>query len=167
MADKPTKSEKTEKVEKTEPKVAKLDYYYAIGRRKEATARVRLYLVTDEKGVVVGDQTLTKGQIVVNGRAVENYFPGETFKKIYMEPLRTTNAANRFAASVKVEGGGQAGQLGAIVLGLARALEKTDKEKNRPILKKRGFLSRDPRIKQRRKAGYAQKARKRKQSPKR
>lgn len=162
-----TKTTKTEKPEKIEVKADKLSYYYAIGRRKEATARIRLYLVTDEKGVVVGDNTLAKGQIVVNGRPVEKYFPGETFKKIYMEPLRTTNATNRFAVSVKVEGGGLVGQLGAVVLGISRALEKTDKEKNRPILKKRGFLSRDPRIKQRRKAGYAQKSRKRKQSPKR
>jgi len=162
-----TKTTKTEKPEKTEVKTDKLSYYYAIGRRKEASARIRLYLVTDEKGVVVGDNTLTKGQIVVNGRPVEKYFPGETFKKIYLEPFRTTNALNRFAASVKVEGGGLVGQLGAVVLGISRALEKTDKEKIRPILKKRGFLRRDPRIKQRRKAGYAQKSRKRKQSPKR
>ncbi len=161
------KSTKVEKTDKAETKVEKPDYYYAIGRRKEATARVRLYLVTDERGVVVNGMTLTRGQIVVNGRPVEQYFPGEAYKKMYMEPLRTTNAANRFAASVKVEGGGLVGQLGAMVLGLSRALEKVDKVKNRPILKKRGFLTRDSRIKQRRKAGYAQKARKKKQSPKR
>jgi len=84
-----------------------------------------------------------------------------------MEPFRTTNTMNRFAISIKTKGGGLSGQLGAVVLGLSRALEKVDKERYRPILKKRGFLTRDPRAKQRRKAGYAGKARARKQSPKR
>ena len=94
-------------------------------------------------------------------------FPGEVFKKMYQEPFRTTNTMSRFAVSIKVKGGGLSGQLGAVIHGISRALEKVDKEKFRPILKKRGFMMRDPRAKQRRKAGFAGKARARKQSPKR
>jgi small subunit ribosomal protein S9 len=74
---------------------------------------------------------------------------------------------NRFATTIKTSGGGLMGQLDAIVLGISRALEKVDQEKFRPILKKRGFMTRDPRAKQRRKAGFAGKSRAKKQSPKR
>ncbi|MEK7119097.1 MAG: 30S ribosomal protein S9, partial [Patescibacteria group bacterium] len=88
-------------------------------------------------------------------------------KKMYLEPFRTTNTVGRFAVSVQAAGGGLSGQLGAVIHGISRALEKVDKEKFRPILKKRGFMTRDPRAKQRRKAGYAGKSRARKQSPKR
>ncbi len=148
------------------PSDSSLSYYEAVGRRREATARVRLYVVKDGN-VKVGETEIAKGAIVVNGRPVEQYFPGEVSKKMYFEPFRTTNTMNRFAVSVKVTGGGLSGQLGALMLGVSRALEKVDKEKFRPILKKRGFMTRDPRAKQRRKAGLAGKARARKQSPKR
>ncbi len=162
---------KTEKPEKTEAAVKAAvvtpAYYYAIGRRKEATARVRLYVLVNEQSVVVGGKTYEKGQIVVNDKVVEEYFPGEVAKHTYLEPFRTTNTLNRFVTTVKVEGGGLLGQLTAVIHGVSRALIKVDDTKNRPILKKRGFLTRDPRAKQRRKAGYAHKARKKKQSPKR
>ena len=148
------------------PEPSTLSYYEAVGRRREATARVRLYVVK-ESAVKVGEIEIAKGAIVVNGRPAENYFPGEVFKKMYFEPFRTTNTMNRFAISVKVVGGGPSGQLGAVIHGISRALEKVDKEKFRPILKKRGFMTRDPRAKERRKAGRAGKARARKQSPKR
>ncbi len=141
-------------------------YYEAVGRRRVATARVRLYVIK-EGSMKVKDTEITKGAIVVNGRPAENYFPGEVFKKMYQEPFRTTNTMSRFAVSIKVKGGGLSGQLGAVIHGISRALEKVDKEKFRPILKKRGFMMRDPRAKQRRKAGFAGKARARKQSPKR
>ncbi|MBI4066621.1 30S ribosomal protein S9 [Candidatus Gottesmanbacteria bacterium] len=141
-------------------------YYEAVGRRREATARVRLY-VAREGSVKVGETELAKGAIVVNGRPAENYFPGEVYQKMYLEPFRTTNTVNRFVTSIKVSGGGLVGQLGAAIHGISRALEKVDREKFRPILKKRGFMTRDPRAKQRRKAGFAGKARARKQSPKR
>ena len=150
-------------MEKTEKKVS---FYQAIGRRKEASARVRFY-VTESEPVAVGDGSIAKGDIVVNGRKIEDYFRGEVYKKLYLEPFRTTNTLGRFAISVKMEGGGTLGQLDALILGIARALEKVDKEKFRPILKKRGFMTRDPRVKERRKAGNAQKARAKKQSPKR
>lgn len=145
---------------------SKTSYYEAVGRRKVASARIRLYVV-GESPITVGGVELKKGSFVVNGRPSEQYFPGEVNKKLYLEPFRTTNTLNRFATSIKVKGGGLYGQLAAVIHGISRALEKVDKEKYRVILKKRGFLTRDPRAKQRRKAGYAGKARARKQSPKR
>lgn len=141
-------------------------YYEAVGRRKNATARVRLYVVKEES-VTVSGNAITKGDIFVNGKKAEAYFSGEVSKKTYLEPFRTTNTIGRFATSIIVTGGGPAGQLGAAVHGIARALQKVDTEKFRPILKKRKFLTRDPRKKQRIKAGFAHKARARKQSPKR
>lgn len=133
-------------------------YYEAVGRRKNATARVRLYLAKE------GHE---KGECIVNGVPAEKYFFGEVAKKIYLEPFRTTNTIGRFVTSILVSGGGLSGQLGAVLQGVSRALCKVDLEKFRPILKKRGFLTRDPRAKERRKAGFAGKARARKQSPKR
>lgn len=132
----------------------KKDFYQAVGRRKESTARVRL---------AVGGN----GEIIVNNRPAGEYFPGEIAKLAYLAPLKLTDSLNRFKITVKVEGGGLSGQLGAMIHGMARALEKIDKEKYRPVLKKAGFLTRDPRAKERRKAGFAHKARARKQSPKR
>lgn len=147
-------------------KIEALQYYEAVGRRKTATARVRLYVVKDAP-VTIKSVTVDKGELVINGRPAEKYFPGEIFKKIYQEPFRTTNTMNRFAVSVHTAGGGLSSQLGAVIHGISRALEKVDHDKYRPILKKRGFMTRDPRAKQRRKAGFAGKARARKQSPKR
>lgn len=151
-------------VQKTGP--AELSYYEAVGRRKNATARVRLHVVKDET-VTVGEATLKKGDMTVNQRSVEAYFPGEVGKKIYLEPFRTTNTIGRFAVTVLVTGGGPSGQLGAVIHAISRALVKVDKEKFRPILKKRGLLTRDPRKRERRKPGRAGKARAKKQSPKR
>lgn len=165
MADKVSTKEKQEEV-KADKKTDSIAYYEAFGRRKEATARVRLYVVK-EQSVAVGGQHVEKGAIVVNGKSAEVYFPGEVYKKLYQEPLRTTNTASRFAIVIKTLGGGLMSQLGATVLGMSRALEKIDKEKMRPILKKKGFLTRDARVKERRKAGLAGKARAKKQSPKR
>lgn len=154
------------KVEEKKQDITKPVYYAAVGRRKVASARVRLYLATVDK-VKIGDGEYERGQMIVNGRPIDKYFPGEVFKKLYMEPLRTTNTLDRFVISVKVEGGGLNGQLTAVTLGIARALQLIDKVKYRPTLKKHGLLKRDPRAKQRRKAGFAGKARKKKQSPKR
>ena len=165
--DKPVQAEVIEKVEKVEKDVSGLPTYYeAVGRRKTATARVRLYVVKEESMTIDG-VNVAKGAVIVNGLPAEKYFPGETMKKEYSEPFRTTNTLNRFAVSVRTSGGGLSGQLDALILGVSRALEVLDKEKYRPILKKRGFMKRDPRAKERRKAGFAHKARARKQSPKR
>lgn len=155
-----------EPVVSIDPKPIINQYYEGVGRRKEATARVRLYVV-NEGSVLINGSTLEKGDIVINGKKSEIYFQGETYKKIYLEPFRTTNTLNRFATSIHIDGGGLFGQLGAIVHGISRALVEVDVEKFRPILKKRGFLTRDARVKERRKAGFAHKARARKQSPKR
>ncbi len=163
MADEKTQVEQVEKIEK---KGEAVSYYEAVGRRKESSARVRLYVV-NEGSLTLGGVTMEKGSMTVNGRSIENYFPGEVLKKMYQEPFRTTNTLGRFIVAVKIEGGGLSGQLSAMIHGVSRALEKVDKEKFRPILKKRGFMKRDPRAKQRRKAGYAGKSRARKQSPKR
>lgn len=160
-------TKKTKETEKMEEVQKNPTYYYAVGRHREATARIRLYILANETSVSVNGHAYQKGQIVINERPVENYFPGELAKKLYLEPFRTTNALTRFVTTAKIEGGGLQGQLVAFIHSAARALVKVDPEKNRPILKKRGFLTRDPRTKQRRKAGYAGKARKKKQSPKR
>ena len=141
-------------------------FYQAIGRRREATARVRLYPKT-LGDIEIGDLKIKKGEMVVNGKLIEEYFPGQIIKVAYMKPFRTTNTIGRFTISAKIEGSGKNGQLGAFVHGAARALEKVDREKFRPVLKKQGFLTRDARAKERRKAGYAHKARAKKQSPKR
>ena len=135
-------------------KSKKIEFYQAVGRRKESTARVRLSLGGN-------------GEVIVNDKPAEQYFPGEVAKLTYEQPFKLTETLARFKVSVKVEGGGLSGQLGATIHGIARALEKIDKEKYRPVLKKAGLLTRDPRAKERRKAGLAGKARKKKQSPKR
>ncbi|MBI3955339.1 30S ribosomal protein S9 [Candidatus Gottesmanbacteria bacterium] len=153
---------KTEKVVKTKQP----EFYQAIGRRKLSTVRVKLYTSTNEE-ITLDGKTVKKGEMIINKRAVGNYFPGAVNEKLYMEPFRTTNTAGRFMVSAIIAGGGLFGQLDAFIHGVSRALEKVDKEKFRPILKKKGFLTRDPRSKERRKAGFAQKARAKKQSPKR
>jgi small subunit ribosomal protein S9 len=135
-------------------KSSKAFYVQVVGRRRTASARVRLY-------------PHKKGAMTVNGQAIEVYFPGEICQKIYLAPLRSCNAIGKYLISIKVSGSGRMGQLGAVVHGISRALEKVDPEKFRPILKKRGFLSRDPRKKERRKAGMGGKSRRKKQSPRR
>lgn len=164
------KQKKTQKEqtpnEPTEEQTSSISYYEGVGRRREATARVRLYVISEGSLTVRGVQ-VKRGDIVVNEKPIETYFPGEIMKKTIMEPLRTTNTIGRFAITITTSGGGLNGQLGAVILGLSRALEKVDKEKFRPILKKRGFMTRDSRKKQRRKAGFAGKSRAKKQSPKR
>jgi small subunit ribosomal protein S9 len=134
-------------------KSAKKNYTYAVGRRRRATARVRLF-----KG---------RGETIVNGLPIDQYFPGELNKIKYLKPLAVTNLVDKYYATVKVEGSGKMGQLDAVAHGLARALNEVDREAYRPALKKHGLLTRDPRRRERRKAGQMGRARKKKQSPKR
>lgn len=136
-----------------EKKTKKTNYYYAVGRRKTATARVRLYQ--------------KKGNIIVNNIPVEEYFPLKVNEQKYLEPFRLTDTLKDYSATIKVVGSGKTGQLGAITHGIARALSSIDSKKYRPILKKHGLLTRDSRMKERRKPGLAQSARAKKQSPKR
>ena len=143
-------------------KVLSKEFIFAIGRRKSARAIVRLY----KKDVVFEGVSVHKGEIVVNNKPSLEYF-GKDMELICKQPLELTNTKNTFAVSIKVSGGGKAGQLDAAVLGIARALDKSEKEKFHTILKKKGLLTRDSRVRERRKVGMGGKARRRKQSPKR
>jgi len=117
--------------------LAKLQYF-GTGRRKKSIARVRL---------MPGD-----GKFIVNGRELDEYFGLETLKMIAKQPLALTNTEGRFDVIVKVEGGGFTGQAGAIRHGIARALVNADQEL-KGELKKAGYLTRDPRMKERKKYG--------------
>lgn len=114
-------------------------YFYGTGRRKSSVAKVHL----------IPDGT---GKITINNRDIDNYFGLETLKLIVRQPLAETNLLGKFDMEVTVLGGGFTGQAGAIRLGVARALLKYDAEL-RPVLKKCGFLTRDPRMKERKKYG--------------
>lgn len=145
----------------------KKEYVYATGRRKGAVARVRLY-ETVKSDLAWGETPVKKGESFVNEKPISEYFSGEVSRHIYTEPLRVTNAHQQnFAFTIKVAGGGLAGQLQAAVLGIANALSILDTEKYRGILKKKGFLTRDPRVRERRVVGMGGKSRRKKQSPKR
>jgi small subunit ribosomal protein S9 len=113
--------------------------YWGTGRRKKAVARVRL---------VPGN-----GKIVINGKDIDNYFGLETLKVISRQPLELTKTADMYDIFVNVHGGGFSGQAGAIRHGIARALIVADKESYRKPLKKAGFLTRDSRMKERKKPG--------------
>lgn len=113
-------------------------YFYGTGRRKDSVARVRVYTGT--------------GKITINDRDIDNYFGLETLKMTVRQPLALTNLEGRYDVLVNVYGGGLSGQAGAIRHGIARALVKADPEL-RPAVKKAGFLTRDPRMKERKKYG--------------
>lgn len=159
------KVEKKEEEKKSEVKTVaqssvspkkKIATYSATGRRKTATAFVKLIADPQKK-----EKTFT-----VNGRLVEKYFSLPQQKKAYLEPLRTTNTISRFDVVAKVVGSGQTGQLGAVIHAVSRALVKVDPERFKVILRKRGFTTRDPRAKERKKVGLMG-ARHVKQSPRR
>ena len=126
-------------------------YYYGTGRRKNSVARVRLFNGT--------------GKITINDRDIDEYFGLETLKLIVRSPLAVAGVEDKFDIVVRVVGGGISGQAGAIRHGLSRALLQYD-ENLRPALKKAGFVTRDPREKERRKYGL-KKARKASQFSKR
>ena len=129
-----------------------MDMISTVGRRKEAVARVRL--------------SDGKGQMTVNGKPISEYFSGLVVQKKYNRPLDVSKTTGKYTISVKVEGGGQVSQLGAAIHGISRAIAKVSPDL-RTLLKKEGLLTRDARVKERRKYGNAQKARAKKQSPKR
>jgi small subunit ribosomal protein S9 len=124
----------------------------AIGRRKKAIARVR---------IVPGSGTWK-----VNGRTLEEYFPNKVHQQAVNEPFKTLELDSRYDVYALIDGGGTSGQAGALQLGIARALNEADEENNRPSLKKAGFLTRDARVKERKKYGL-KKARKAPQYSKR
>ena len=113
-------------------------YFYGTGRRKKSVARVRVYPGT--------------GKITINDRDIDDYFGLETLQLIVRQPLALTGTAEKFDIVCRVQGGGVTGQAGAIRHGLSRALLQFD-ENLRPELKKAGFLTRDPRMKERKKYG--------------
>ncbi|MBQ2875489.1 MAG: 30S ribosomal protein S9 [Clostridia bacterium] len=113
-------------------------YFYGTGRRKKSVARVRLYPGT--------------GVVTINGRDVNDYFGLETLKYIVNQPFGVTETVGKFDIVANVTGGGFSGQAGAIRHGVARALLSAD-ENYKPLLKKAGFLTRDPRMKERKKYG--------------
>lgn len=113
--------------------------FFGTGRRKKSVARVRL---------IPG-----KGEITVNKRNIDDYFGLETLKVILRQPLVATKTEGKYDVVCNVQGGGFTGQAGAIRHGIARALLQADEEAYRPILKQAGFLTRDPRMKERKKPG--------------
>lgn len=113
-------------------------YFYGTGRRKSSVARVRLYNGS--------------GKITINDREIDDFFGLETLKLIVRQPLLLTGTESKFDIAIRVAGGGVSGQAGAIRHGISRALLQHDAEM-RPVLKKAGFLTRDPRMKERKKYG--------------
>ena len=113
-------------------------YFYGTGRRKKSVARVRVYPGT--------------GKIIINDREIDDYFGLETLKLLVRQPLALTETSEKFDVICRVQGGGVTGQAGAIRHGISRALLQYD-ENLRPALKKEGFLTRDPRMKERKKYG--------------
>ncbi|WGW12896.1 30S ribosomal protein S9 [Saxibacter everestensis] len=124
----------------------------AVGRRKQAIARVRLVPGT--------------GEWKINGQSLEAYFPNKLHQQLVNDPFRLLEIEGRFDVHVRISGGGPSGQAGAVRLGISRSLNLIDEEHNRAELKKAGFLTRDPRVKERKKAGL-KKARKAPQFSKR
>ncbi|QAY73191.1 30S ribosomal protein S9 [Agromyces protaetiae] len=124
----------------------------AVGRRKEAIARVR---------VIPGS-----GTIKVNGREFADYFPNKLHQQLITDPFTVLELAGSYDVIARITGGGPSGQAGALRLAIARALNEIDRENNRPALKKAGFLTRDARVIERKKAGL-KKARKAPQFSKR
>ena len=118
---------------------SKKAYFYGTGRRKKSVASVRVYEGT--------------GKITINGRDIDDYFGLETLKLIVRQPMALTETVGKFDLVIKVLGGGVSGQAGAIRHGLARALVKIDAEAYKATLKKAGLLTRDPRMKERKKYG--------------
>ena len=142
-------------------------YYEAVGRRKEAVARVRLYIVGKDNVVSIAGIKVKKGEMIINHKPIESIFSSLQEKTQYLSPFKLTQVEDRFAVSALIRGGGKTGQIEAFIHGVARAIEKTDKEAMRPLLKKAGLLTRDSRIRERRKVGTGGKSRRVKQSPKR
>ena len=118
---------------------SKKPYFYGTGRRKHSVARVRVYEGT--------------GNITINKRDIDDYFGLDTLKLIVRQPMTLTDTIGKFDLEVTVVGGGVSGQAGAIRHGLARALVKANEEAYKAVLKKAGLLTRDPRMKERKKPG--------------
>lgn len=143
----PKKIKKTsKKLESVSEKPVMENYIEAVGRRKNATCRVRIFPNNNEKS------------FLINGQELKKYFPEPEYKKVVLSPLKKTGVFDKFKIEVKVKGGGKKGQNEAIRLGIARALVKMEPNL-KEILRTQGYLTRDPRMKERKKFGL-KKARK-------
>jgi len=149
IAVKPVKTVPIKKGALTMPK----EYFSAIGRRKTAIARVRIWP--------------GKQELVINGKPMTTYFKGDTIKKMIHSPFVVADVLGQYTGSIKIAGSGIMGQAEAIMHGIGRALVKADPEKFKKLMRDNGFLTRDPRMKETRKAGQGGRARAKKQSPKR
>lgn len=138
--------------ETAEQRFSHIEPAAATGRRKEAVARVR---------IVPGS-----GRWSINGRSLEEYFPNKVHQQVVNSPLVELDVADKYDIVARVHGGGSSGQAGALRLGISRALNAADVENNRPVLKRGGYLTRDARVIERKKAGL-KKARKAPQYSKR
>ncbi|MBB5788176.1 30S ribosomal protein S9 [Jiangella mangrovi] len=133
-------------------RISNIEAAAATGRRKQAIARVRI--------------TPGTGQWTINGRTLDTYFPNKVHQQLVSSPFVELELSDRYDVVARIDGGGVTGQAGALRLGIARALNAADTENNRPALKKAGFLTRDARVTERKKAGL-KKARKAPQYSKR
>lgn len=141
-----------EEVQASTPRPALTVGAGAVGRRKQAIARVRL--------------TPGSGKYTVNGRTLEDYFPNKLHQQLINDPFTVLKLQGAYDVVATITGGGPSGQAGALRLGISRALNEIDRDNNRPSLKRAGFLTRDARVKERKKAGL-KKARKAPQYSKR
>ena len=148
VAVKPVKTTPAKKGGLSMPK----EFYSAVGRRKTAVARARIWA--------------GKQEITVNGKPASTYFKGDTLQKVYQAPFAATETLGKFSGSIKIAGSGITSQADAFVHAIARALSKAD-EGYKKVLRDQGFLTRDSRMKETRKAGQGGRARSKKQSPKR
>lgn len=149
----PSKAAQTKAVVSSKVTLPNGDYVATIGRRKNATARVRLYHQA--------------GDYAVNDKPMTEYFNAVINPEVrFLKPFTITNTSGKYAVSVKVSGSGQSAQLDAAVMGIARALLQIDPDFRKP-LRDAGLLTRDPRMKETRKAGHGGSARAKRQSPKR
>ncbi|HZZ99342.1 MAG TPA: 30S ribosomal protein S9 [Candidatus Paceibacterota bacterium] len=155
MDNEPEESEEIVVHEEEESGNGKEKYYQATGRRKESVARVRLYT---KKSTDAASKDEEQALVTINEKDYTQYFTDKNLQHVVESPLRKLKSLNRFKATVMVHGGGPSGQAGAVKHGIARALELFDAN-FRKKLKKSGFLTRDPRVKERRKYGL-KKARK-------
>lgn len=131
---------------------SKNKYIYSVGKRKTSKAAIRLFKGSEE--------------CTVNGQLIGKYFPGEKAKVMWQKPFELTNLSGKYFFTARVSGGGKNGQLDALVFALSRSLVKIKEEHKQP-LRHEGLLTRDARIRERRKMGTGGKARRKKQSPKR
>ena len=141
------------------------EFMFAVGRRRSAVARIRVYSKISA-GLKFDELVVKKGDLLVNGRDITQYFSGVVSKAVYEEPLKLVDALNKYTVTARVQGGGLHAQLDAWVLGVSRALAAMD-EAAKPVLRKNGLLTRDPRVRERRKVGMGGKSRRKRQSPKR